>query len=76
MKKDITEIVLDTVKHKGKQILLLKFPYDNKLIGLVKELPEAKWSNTYKAWYTNYSMEVLHQVKKYLQMLPLLMQVF
>ncbi len=60
----MTEIVLDTVKHKGKQVLLLKFPYDNKLITLTKQLPEAKWSNTYKAWYTIYSMDVLHQVKE------------
>lgn len=63
MKKDITEIVLDTVKHKGKQILLLKFPYNSKLIELTKQLTEAKWSNTHKAWYTSYSIDVLHQVK-------------
>ena len=63
MKNDMKEIALDTVKHKGKHVLLLKFPYDSKLIGLVKQLPEAKWSNTHKSWYTIYSNEVLHQVK-------------
>lgn len=57
------EIILDSVKHKGKQVLLLKFPYDTKLIGLTKQLPEAKWSNTYKSWYTIYSKETLNQVK-------------
>lgn len=60
----MTEIVLDTVKHKGKQILLLKFPYNSRLIELTKQLPEAKWSNTHKAWYSPYSIEVLHQVKE------------
>lgn len=61
--KYMTEIVLDTAKHKGKQVLLLKFPYNSKLIALTKQLPDAKWSNTHKAWYSLYSSEVLHQVK-------------
>ena len=57
------KIVLDTVKHKGDQVLLLRFPYDSKLVTLTKKLPGATWSNTHKAWYTVYSMEILHQVK-------------
>ena len=32
-------IILDTVKHKGKQILLLKFPYNQQLIGITKNYP-------------------------------------
>jgi len=58
------KILLDTVKHKGKKILLLKFPYNSQLIEITKQLPNATWSNTYKAWYTPYSIEILHQVKK------------
>ena len=57
-------ILLDTLKHKGKQILLLKFPYNRQLIELCKQLPNASFSKTYKAWYVDYSKEVLHQVKK------------
>jgi integrase/recombinase XerD len=34
--------------------LFLKFPYDNEAIGLVKTLPQAKWSNTKKAWHISY----------------------
>jgi integrase/recombinase XerD len=56
-------IVLDTIMHKGNQVLLLKFPYDNELLPLVKQLPNATWTRTHKAWYTAYSTEVLHQVK-------------
>lgn len=62
--KNMNEIVLDTVKHKGKQVLLLKFPYNTTLAALTKQLPGAAWSNTHKAWYTVYSMDVLHEVKK------------
>ena len=57
-------ITLDLVKHKGKQIVLLKFPYDNQLISIVRQLPNATWSNTHKSWYTSSSIETLHQVKK------------
>lgn len=57
-------ILLDTVKHRGKQVLLLKFPINNTLKELVKKLPGATWSNTHKAWYTPYSIEILYTVKK------------
>jgi hypothetical protein len=57
-------IQLDTVKHKGKQILLLKFPYDNELIRLAKQLAGASFSGTYKSWYVPYSTEVMHKIKK------------
>jgi integrase/recombinase XerD len=58
-------ITLDLLKHKGKQIVLLKFPYNNQLIAIAKQLPNAAWSNTYKAWYTtSYSIETLNQIKQ------------
>lgn len=34
--------------------LFLKFPYDDEAIGLVKTLPQAKWSNSKKAWHISY----------------------
>lgn len=34
--------------------LFLKFPFDNEAIGLVKTLPQAKWSNSKKAWHISY----------------------
>lgn len=57
-------IVLDIIMHKGKQVLLLKFPYDNQLLPIIKKLPNATWTRTHKAWYTTYSTEVLHRVKE------------
>ena len=64
MERELIRIVLDRVNHKGKQILLLKFPYNKELTELVKKLPERSWSNTYKSWYTSYSVDVLHLIKK------------
>ncbi len=60
----MTKITLDTVQHKGKQVLLLRFPYNSTLTALSKQLPKISWSNTHKSWYTPYSMEVLYQVKE------------
>lgn len=60
----MVEITLDKAEHKGKQILLLKFPFNNRLTELTKQLPGAAWSRTYKSWYVGYSMEVLHEVKR------------
>lgn len=60
----MTTVILDIIQHKGKQVLLLKFPYDNKLIAITKQLPNATWSKSNNAWYTVYSIEILHQVKK------------
>lgn len=57
-------ITLDLVKHKGKQIVLLKFPYDNQLIAIVRQLPNATWSNTHKSWYTTSTIDSLHQIQK------------
>lgn len=60
----MTTITLDKVKHKGKEVLLLKFPYNFELQTIARRLPDARWSNTHKAWHTPYSVETLHEVKK------------
>jgi integrase/recombinase XerD len=57
------EVVLDTCIFKGKRIVLLRFPYDSKLISLVQQLPGIAWSNTLNAWHTAYSIELLHRIK-------------
>jgi integrase/recombinase XerD len=58
------ELILDLVNHRGSQIILLKFPYNKKLIALAKQLPGTSFSNTYKSWYVPFSIEVTHQIKE------------
>ncbi|MDF2437063.1 MAG: Integrase/recombinase [Bacteroidota bacterium] len=58
------EVILDIVNHKGKQILLFKFPYDTELTSLVKTLPGASWSRTYKGWYVLFKAEMLTRSKE------------
>lgn len=37
--------------HEGKNVILIKFPYDKELVERVKKLVGAKWSRSKKAWY-------------------------
>lgn len=52
-------IVPDIVKHKGRQVIVLEFPYDQPLITTLRTNKEATWSNTLKSWYLPYSAENL-----------------
>lgn len=45
------EIIYEPTTHKGKDIILLKFPYNLKLINTVKQIIGTKWSTTKKSWY-------------------------
>ncbi len=56
-------IHLEKKIHLEKEILLLKFPYNNELIDLTKQLPNVAWSNTHKGWYIDYSLENFIQIK-------------
>jgi|GEM_PF-1728571 len=60
----MTNITLDTAIHRGKQILLLKYLYNNQLINITRQLTGATWSNTYNSWYVPYSSKALLQVKQ------------
>ncbi|MES2593668.1 MAG: phage integrase N-terminal SAM-like domain-containing protein [Bacteroidota bacterium] len=55
-------IVLDLTKHKGKAVILLKFPYNSQLIALTRQLPEALWSSTLKAWYIPYTNDSVRAI--------------
>jgi len=57
------KIIVDTATHKGIDVVLLKFPFDNELANIARQLPDAKWSNSNRAWVTPYSVKTLHQLK-------------
>jgi len=46
----MTEIILEPVLHRNKKQMLVKFPYNNKLIQLIKTIDGARWSQTHKSW--------------------------
>jgi site-specific recombinase XerD len=49
--KDTQMVTYELSKHDEKEVILIKFPYEKKLIERVKKLVGVKWSNTKKAWY-------------------------
>jgi len=56
-------IILDTTVHKQRQVVLLKFPYNDQLISLVRKIPTATWSNTHRAWCVNFVPEISGTIK-------------
>ncbi len=44
-------VIAERVIHKGDNRIALKFPYDNKLIAIVKGFPDARWSGQQKFWH-------------------------
>ncbi len=58
-KKNIT-LIHDL--HRGKDVILVKFKYDNELISRIKRIEGAKWSQTKKCWYFTKTDFDLHTV--------------
>ena len=57
-------ITLDTEIHREKQVLFLKYPFNNELIRITKQLSGATWSSTHSAWYVPYSSNAMIEVKQ------------
>lgn len=51
MQKSNITINLKRANYKNENRLLLEFAYNKDLIVLIKQLPDAKWSNSLKAWH-------------------------
>jgi integrase/recombinase XerD len=51
-------IIVEKVIHDGEDRIALRFPYDQELNGIVKELPDAKWSSDMKFWHISDSSDI------------------
>ena len=56
-------IKLDKTVHRGEEVVFIQFPYDNKLGSEARKIKNIRWSNSLKAWYVPYSIEVLKEIK-------------
>jgi site-specific recombinase XerD len=52
-------IYLEQIVHRKKHQILLKFDFNNLLIGLLKKTNEAHWSQTHRSWYVEDTKENL-----------------
>lgn len=62
------KIILTISKHRNKNVLIIKFDYDNEIKEHLKKLQNIFWSQTLRAFYTNLSLEnliiVFHHLNK------------
>jgi hypothetical protein len=56
-------VIVERVIHDGRSRVALKCPYDNELILIVKDLPDARWSRSMKYWHISdsYSQCIAHK---------------
>ena len=57
------QIHLTHIEHRGEKRLLVKFPYDSKLITLIKKIEGATFSNTHKSWHVADSTGVVDELR-------------
>ena len=44
-------IVLEPANHRGKDVIFVKFPYNEELVSVLRTIDDAKWSQSNKCWY-------------------------
>jgi hypothetical protein len=49
--------------HRGESRIKVDFPYNQEIAVLIKQIPDAKWSKTYRAWHIPYSPVAFNQLK-------------
>ena len=57
-------ITLFCFRHREKKHLGIKFNYNEDLLKIVRGLPNTRWSNSKKTWYTPYTKHHFREVKK------------
>jgi site-specific recombinase XerD len=55
--KPQTTLFLEEKLHRNEKQILIKFPYNKKLISIVKSIKGILWSTTHKSWYIKHTIE-------------------
>ena len=61
--KDLPKITLSPKKHRKKNVLVVKFDYNDDLIAAIRKIQGSTWSKSMQAWYLNYSDENIALIK-------------
>lgn len=59
---DLPTIQLIPQYHRGTHQVCLKFPYNEDLIALTRQLSGARWSATHRCWYVRYDATVMQRI--------------
>lgn len=65
-------IKLDKTFHKGEEVVLLQFPYDNALGNEARKIKNIRWSRSLKSWYAPYSIAVLNEIKTIFELVSII----
>lgn len=57
-------INVERVVHHGMDRIALRFPYDSELIGIVRTVPGAKWSNQMRFWHVNDGTDAIESIRR------------
>ena len=49
--------------HHGESRIKVDFPYNQEIAALIKQIPDAKWSKTHRAWHIPYTKKEFDQLK-------------
>ena len=62
MTKSTDEIEVQAVEHRGKQVLMMQFPYRKELIEVARENLGARYSKTYRGWWLEKEKNTLQRI--------------
>jgi len=51
------------ITHRNELRIRIDFPYNRELVSQLKQIPDARWSKTHKAWHIPYTKEAFEQLK-------------
>jgi len=51
------------ITHRNELRIRIDFPYNNELVSQLKQIQDARWSKTHKAWHIPYTKEAFEQLK-------------
>ena len=52
------------IEHNGAKRIKIEFPYNQEIASLIKQIPDAKWSQNLKAWHIPYGKKEFGQLKR------------
>lgn len=54
----------EKIIHKGEPRIKVDFPYNKSITAILRQIPDAKWSQTKKVWHIPYTKEAFNQLKE------------
>jgi site-specific recombinase XerD len=57
------KVIISKVSHNGAERIKIDIPYNAEIVGIIKQLPDARWSKSLRAWHIPYTKEAYQRLK-------------